>query len=321
MHQLLTAGTVLASYTDMPRMLEFASAALRRIPGVSRSAFVNRHNPHGLDAAVHPLYTVTAETVNRTYGHVELEVQDESMFQPYAAAVHNITGLVAMRLESAAHEREIESQIQNKTRELQKSLHAREILLKEIHHRVKNNLNVVESLLKLQFGSVADETVQKGLQDSIKRIHAMSLVHKLLYQSETMDGIDFRSFVIQIVTEIKGSLGSDRHIRILSDISDIPVSIEIAVPVSLIVNELVTNAIKYAFPDRQQGTVHIAASRTSEKARQIIVEDDGVGLPDDFSLQTVSSLGMQLVSALTEQLGGTLDVHSPPGTRFVLTLP
>lgn len=321
MHQLLTAGTVIASYTDMPRMLEFATAAIQRIPGVLHTSFMNEHHPHGIDAPTHPVYEVAVETVNHTYGRVELEVQDEALFQPFAAAVHNVAGLVAMRLESAAHEREMKQQIQEKTRELQSILDERETLLKEIHHRVKNNLNVVESLLKLQFGSIADETVQKGLQDSVKRIHSMSLVHMLLYQSKTMDGIDFRSFVTQIVTEMEESLRSDQRIRIISDISDIPVSIDMAVPVSLIVNELFTNAFKYAFPDGRQGTIRIAAVRSPEGPGQIIVEDDGIGLPDNFSLQTVQSLGMQLISALTEQIGGTLDVQSPPGTKFILTLP
>lgn len=321
MHQLLTAGTVLASYTDMPRMLEFAAAALERIPGVARCVVVTEPATPGFATSACPVYEVVAETVNASYGRVALEVQDESLFQPYAAAVHNIAGLVAMRLESSAHEQEMQDQIREKTRELQSSLEERETLLKEIHHRVKNNLNVVESLLNLQFGSIDNEAVQKGLSDSVKRVRSMSIVHKLLYQSKTLDGIGFGSFVAHVVDEAKMSLRSDSRMTILKNIADIPVSIDIAVPVALIVNELFTNAVKYAFPNDRTGTVRIIAEPATEGSGHIIVEDDGVGLPDGFSLETADTLGMQLVYALTGQIGGQLEVHGPPGTRFVLRLP
>ncbi len=329
MHQLLTAGTVIASYTDMERMLEFASAALSTIPGVA-GCFIHRGR-RGKEAQTtdNPVYEVAIETVSRQYGTVALEVADESRFQPYAAAVHNIAGLLAMRIENHGHEQSLRSEVRKKTaalkqtnEDLRSSLKERELLLRETHHRVKNNLMVVESLLKLQFGPMDNRSVQKALRESVERIRSMSLVHKLLYESKTLDRVNFRSFMTHIISELSATAAeTQRSVRIEPLIEDIAVDMDSAVPVSLIINELLTNALKYAFPDGRDGVVRIMAHTSPSGLIELIVEDNGIGLPDGFSVATSETLGMQLISGLTAQINGTLDLQSPPGTRCIVSFP
>lgn len=329
MHQLLTAGTVLASYTDMERMLEFAAAALSTIPGVNACSMYRREHGNGDQTSDCPVYEVAIETVNQQYGTVALEVENESVFQPYAAAVHNVAGLVAMRIENHEHERELQAEVQKKTADLEQmneslrtSLEERELLLREIHHRVKNNLMVVESLLQLQFGPVEDDAVQRALHESVERIRSMAIVHKLLYESKTLDGVNFRSFVTNIISELSATAAQTRsNIRIEPVIDDISVDIDAAIPVSLIINELLSNALKYAFPDGRTGIVRIIAREPEAGVNELIVEDDGVGLPEDFSIETADTLGMQLVSGLAAQIRGDLEIQGTGGTRCVLRFP
>jgi two-component sensor histidine kinase len=329
MHQLLTAGTVLASYTDMQRMLKFASAALSTIPGVSRCSMYRGERAGGSEPSDYPVYEVAVETVNQQYGTVALAVENEAVFQPYAAAVHNIAGLVAMRIENHEHERELQAEVQKKTADLEHmneslrtSLEERELLLREIHHRVKNNLMVVESLLKLQFGPIGHEGVQKALHESVERIRSMALVHKLLYESKTLDGVNFRSFVTNIIAELSATAAETRtSVGIEAVIDDISVDIDAAIPVSLIINELLTNALKYAFPDGRSGTVRIIARAPEAGVNELIVEDDGVGLPPDFSLETADTLGMQLISGLAAQIRGDLELQCTGGTRCTVRFP
>jgi two-component sensor histidine kinase/PAS domain-containing protein len=203
---------------------------------------------------------------------------------------------------------------------LTKTLEEKELLLREIHHRVKNNLNMAVSLLRLQFDGFDDESVRDAVAVATDRIQSMSLVHQFLYQSETQSSIDFRAFVERVVDELAGTYEVGGGVRILREIDDAPVDINIAVPVGLIVTELVTNALKYAFPTGG-GSIRIRTRNVPEHLIELSVRDDGVGLPAGFEPATSGTLGMQILYGLTDQIGGTVEVTSDKGTAVVVTFP
>lgn len=203
---------------------------------------------------------------------------------------------------------------------LTKTLGEKELLLREIHHRVKNNLSMAVSLLRLQFDGFDDESVRDAVAVAADRIQSMSLVHQFLYSSETQSSIDFQGFVERVVDELAGTYEVGSGVRILREIADIPVDIGVAVPVSLIVTELVTNALKYAFPSGE-GTIRIRTRSLPEHLIELSVRDDGVGLPPGFEPATSGTLGMQILYGLTDQIGGTVSVTSEKGTAVVVTFP
>ena len=205
--------------------------------------------------------------------------------------------------------------------DLRRSADDKELLLREIHHRVKNNLNMVISLLRLQFADNPDSGVQQSVAAAIERIRSMSLVHQFLYQSDTQSSIDFGGFVRQVVDQLSETYPVGRAVSFDVDIADIPVGITAAAPVSLIVNELVTNALKYAFPAGRTGTITVTTAPAGEDQIELVVGDDGVGLPPGFDVRSARSLGMQLIAGLTDQIQGEISVSGEIGTRFAIRFP
>lgn len=205
-------------------------------------------------------------------------------------------------------------------KELKRSLLEKEALLKEIHHRVKNNMQQVASLLSLQASTVADREIAGCLQASESRITAMALVHENLYQSESLASIHADIYVKTLCSEIRDSYAPGPGIRVETAIDDVALDTDTAIPCGLIINELVTNAFKHAFPGRDEGTVQVSL-RQIERGLCLRVEDDGTGLPADFSPGREGTLGLRLVSALSEQIEGTLTFTSDSGTRFSITFP
>lgn len=203
---------------------------------------------------------------------------------------------------------------------LAKTLAEKELLLREIHHRVKNNLNMAVSLLRLQFDGFSDEAVRDAVNVTTDRIESMSLVHQFLYQSDSQSSIDFRGFVERVIDGVSGTYEVGTGVRILREIADIPVEIHVAVPVSLILTELVTNALKYAFPSGE-GTIRISTRSLPENRVELSVQDDGVGLPAGFDPMTGGTLGMQIVHGLTNQIQGTVEMTGGKGTTVVVTFP
>ncbi len=195
----------------------------------------------------------------------------------------------------------------------------REVLLREIHHRVKNNLNSVVSLLRLQFDDFESPEVQNAVTASIDRIQSTAIVHEYLYKSSSLSSIDFPEFVARVVRELRETHNHSDLVQVLIDVDKLPVHIDAAVPVSLIITELITNSLKYAFPDGRPGTVRVSGFMPDPTTVELVVEDDGVGLPDNFDISTSESLGMQLVQALVAQIDGTMELtgtRGTTGTRF-----
>ncbi len=203
------------------------------------------------------------------------------------------------------------------TEALDRSLKEKEVLLSEIHHRVKNNLSIVSSLIELQKNS-HEKIGEQDLKEIQDRIKSIALVHEKLYQAETLADVDLAEYIDGLVDMITSSLGSEhKKIRINKELDSIQINNKKAVPVGLIVNELINNCYKYAFKNRNQGNIDVILRREDD-AIVLTVQDDGNGLPDDFEKKSLDSLGMTLINAFTKQVDGEMEVNSENGTSFTI---
>ncbi|MFP3975456.1 MAG: histidine kinase dimerization/phosphoacceptor domain -containing protein [Dehalococcoidia bacterium] len=201
------------------------------------------------------------------------------------------------------------------------SLEEKEMLLKEIHHRVKNNLQIISSLLRRQGRQMQDETLKQMLKESENRILSMSLIHEKLYHSENLAAINFRQFIRSVSHSLFRSYGA-ANVALNPDIEDVHLPIDTAIPCGLIVNELVSNALKYAFPEGQAGEVDIVLHSIGDGEVELVVRDNGVGIPEDIDIRNTDSLGMDLVTMLSEkQLHGKLELDRSQGTEFRIRFP
>jgi PAS domain S-box-containing protein len=197
------------------------------------------------------------------------------------------------------------------------SLKEKELLLKEIHHRVKNNMQIISSLLGLQSSHVKDKRDKGLFEVSQNRVRSMALVHEKLYQSESLSGIDFQEYITDLVDELFKSYYLEERVNITINAKNILVNIDDAIPCSLIIHELVSNALKHAFPDGRNGNITIDFYREGENS-VLRIGDNGIGLPAGLDYQSTESLGLQLVNALTQQLRGTISVNAAEGTAFTI---
>jgi PAS domain S-box-containing protein len=211
----------------------------------------------------------------------------------------------------------VEEQVSN-------ALHEKEVLLKEIHHRVKNNLQVISSLLRLQSSGINDPTVRELFGDSQRRVRAMALIHEQLYQSSNLAKINMRDYIASLVDYLRKSYPqtiSDFETHINAE--NIILEMDQAMPLGLLINELVSNSLKYAFPagiEQQKGQIWINAKH-EDGGLTLIVGDNGVGLPDDFDIKHTTSMGLQLVDSFVAQLHGQLTIQRKPGTVFTIFIP
>ena len=203
--------------------------------------------------------------------------------------------------------------------EIRATLREKEALLQEIHHRVKNNLQVVASLLALQARSVADDSTRKMFEESHNRIHSMALLHENLYRSSDLSRIAFAGYVQSLANHLFRYYEIDKHVLLKVDVDDIYLNLDAAIPCGLIINELVSNSLKHAFPAGRSGTVRIALHKRPGSQAELEVADDGVGFPGPIS--SAQSLGLRLVRMLADQLNGRIELHSPPGASVRLTFP
>lgn len=203
---------------------------------------------------------------------------------------------------------------------IKKSLEEKKILLAEIHHRVKNNLAVITGLLELQYHNMKGDEAKNALRDSQLRVNSMSLIHEKLYQNESLSDIDFENYISDLVEVIVSShKKSDKDVTINTDAVPMKLSIKQAIPCGLIINEIVTNSMKYAFPDdHSDPTIQILGKRTDGRAT-IEVSDNGVGLPEPFEELETDSLGTLLIKTLASQLDADLSVEVSEGTKYILS--
>jgi two-component sensor histidine kinase len=192
-------------------------------------------------------------------------------------------------------------------------LREKEWLLREVHHRVKNNLQIVMSLLSSQAAYLEDEKALLAIQESQNRIHAISLSHQKLYLSEKIALIDMASYIREVVEYLHDSLQMQDQVRFHFSVEPIELNGALAVPLGLIINEAVTNSLKYAFPAGRQGQVSVDLRHSDPLSCLLTIADDGIGLPPDFDLSRSRSLGMNLMKGLSKQLDGSLKIESTHG--------
>ena len=202
-------------------------------------------------------------------------------------------------------------------RQIQKSLQEKEVLLREIHHRVKNNMQIISSLLLLSSQNIEDKKFIEILGDSQNRIHSMALIHEKLYQSENLAQINIHEYINDLGSNLMSSYGRKGNAELEIDVDNIPLNINYAVPCGLIINELITNSLKYAFPEGRNGTIKIAFKSIGSNMFQLSISDDGIGIPKDLDIRETKSLGLHLVTSLAEnQLHGKLILNRDRGTEF-----
>ncbi|MBF0540751.1 MAG: PAS domain S-box protein [Nitrospirae bacterium] len=198
------------------------------------------------------------------------------------------------------------------------SLKEKELLLGEIHHRVKNNLFIVTSLLSLQRNIITDEKHIELFKESEDRIRSMALIHEKLYQSKDLATIDFNDYINNLINEIIHSYCINiEKIKVSIEVDKVYLGIDTAVPCGLLINELITNILKYAFPDNGEGKIHIGMHYISDGRIELIIRDSGIGIPEDIDIRNTKSLGWQLIVGIAEtQLRGEIELNRDNGTEF-----
>lgn len=230
--------------------------------------------------------------------------------------VMSLNGRTA-RVERLVAERTAE--LDRSNRELASAVKAKEMLLKELNHRVKNNLQVIASLLSLQARHSADQRYRELFEESHNRVFSIALAHEKLYRSRDLARLDFADYVRALVGHLQSFFGSAPAVSVNVDIRDGGLAVETAIPCGLVINELVTNAFKHAFPNGRVGEVCVEVRELAAQRWLLAVEDDGVGLPADVELGKTGSLGLELVSVLATQISAEVQVNRQRGTRFELT--
>ena len=198
----------------------------------------------------------------------------------------------------------------------------KEVLLKEIHHRVKNNLQVIISLINMQIRKMENVTAKDALLECQSRIQAIALIHEKLYQSIDYGNVTFSDYTKSLIHDIFRVLGtSQKNIKARIAIEDISISMDKAIPCALIMNELVTNSVKHAFVNDRKGTIHVEMKLHDSKTLQLRIKDDGVGIPYTFDLKKTKSMGLQLVNTLVGQLNAKIFIDQIDGTCFTIQFP
>ncbi len=205
---------------------------------------------------------------------------------------------------------------------IETSLREKEILLKEIHHRVKNNLQILSSLLNLQSNYMKDKHALEVFKESQNRIKSMALVHEKLYQSKDLFKIDFQGYVRDLTSNlVKSYRVKTSAVRLKLEVEDIFLSIDEAITLGLIINELVSNSLKYAFPEGKEGELCVSLKSLDNDSSELKVKDNGIGLPEGFNIKETGTLGIQLVDTLTEQLDGIINIENKNGAEFKIKFP
>ncbi len=201
-------------------------------------------------------------------------------------------------------------------KELQKALDDKDVLLKEIHHRVKNNLMMISSLLNIQSRYIKDQDTKEILEESRNRAKSMALIHQKLYQTGDMKNIEFSEYLRNLAIEIMHSYNSKSHIKLNLDLEPNLIDVDRAIPLGLIATELIINSFKHAFP-QGSGKISVKFYKRDEYF-YLIIADDGIGFPADLDFRTQGNMGMNLINSLTKQIEGSIDMECDGGTKFTI---
>ncbi len=235
----------------------------------------------------------------------------ETFFNPIYSDNNEIKEVTCMSYE-ITDKKETEERMRETIRE-------KEVLLQEVHHRVKNNLQVISSILNLQSSYVKDENSLKILRESQNRIKSMSFIHESLYHTGNFSNIEFSAYIYSLATNLIHSYSLESaHINLKTDFEKTSLSLDQAIPSGLIVNEILSNALKYAFKAGEEGEIY-SSIKVIDGRVELIISDNGIGLPADFDYENSDSLGLQLIYTLIDQLNATIDVDTESGTKYFIT--
>ncbi len=236
-----------------------------------------------------------------------------------AAAIRDITARIIIENEIRELNRTLEKRVKDRTEELERSLNEKVTMLQEIHHRVKNNLQTVSSLLRIQSDKIPGSPAVEYLRASERRIRSMALIHMQLYKTKDFSRINIKNYTHDLCRQLLLSFGiSDDRIKLNIDIEDIFFAIDTALPCGLIINELFTNSLKHAFPENRRGNISIRIRENTDGSYQLLYNDDGIGAPEDFISGDPSKLGILLIHTLNDQLEGEIEIDVDRGTEFRL---
>jgi PAS domain S-box-containing protein len=210
----------------------------------------------------------------------------------------------------------------NADKKIKASLREKEVLLQEVHHRVKNNMQIISSLLNLQSKNVKEERILETFKSTQNRVRSMALIHEKIYRSKDFARIDFAEYVQSLTSHLYHSFGiSDEAIKLKTNIKNVLLDINTAIPCGLIINELISNSFKHAFPDGKKGEIHISMHPLNENKIELTISDNGVGVPEDVDYRNTESLGLHLVTILAEgQLHGAIRLDRKQGTKFQIRM-
>jgi two-component sensor histidine kinase len=214
----------------------------------------------------------------------------------------------------------LENTVMRRTTQLQQVINQRELLLKEIHHRVKNNLQVISALLEMQAARTTDENVKAAIKEGQNRVLSIAFIHQNLYQHDDLKGVEINSFLRELTSHIRQVFERPGcPVEVVNEVPKFYLDIDSAIPLGLLINELLTNAYKYAFAGKNSGMIRIKIEDLGEGSYSFCFIDDGVGLPNDFDFTRSNTLGMKLIRQLSRQLAGNIYYKYDGGCKFELT--
>ncbi len=210
----------------------------------------------------------------------------------------------------------LEAEVRERTLEISRQNQEKTVMLKEIHHRVKNNLQVISSLLNLQADGITDKRVLSLFEDCRNRVNSMALIHEKMYQSNNLVNIDISNYIDELIRSLIDTYDSNKSIRLHTDIENHPLRIDTIVPLGLILNEIISNALKYAFEEKKEGDLTVTLHKISENHFVLEVSDNGKGIPSSINFDHAETLGMQLIQMLSGQINGTVSMLNENGTKY-----
>jgi two-component sensor histidine kinase/AmiR/NasT family two-component response regulator len=248
----------------------------------------------------------------KTVRSERLNARDGRWFYEVSTPINHADGFVSKQsmIQDITERKEAEEKLLG-------SLKEKEVMLSEIHHRVKNNLQIIASLLRLQSASIADPKALNSFKVSQDRVNSMALIHEKLYRSKSLSKIDFEDYLNKLAIHLFQVYGvSKERVQLHISAKDIWLGIDTAIPCGLIINELISNSLKHAFPGNRSGNIDIALSMNGGNTYSLVIKDDGMGLPPGLDYNHTESLGLQLVNTLTKQLAGNIEVERQGGTEI-----
>ena len=315
----------LESYPDVP-VIMFTDSGSEEIAVEGMKAglsdYVLKSHPTRLPISVQESLEKAQLRRAQKEAEAALKRAKETLERTVQERTAELNALTAELRADIAHRQQIEQELRDSQARLQATIQEKEVLLAEVYHRIKNNLQIISSLLDLQADMVEDPQVRALFEDSQQRIQAVALLHESLSQGSNVARIPAAQYIHRLSTQVFQAYTPPGD-RITLNIEVDPIWIEVrnAVPCGLLVNELLSNSLKYAFPGNQGGEITITLRATPEGHMVLVIHDTGVGFPAHIDFRYTGSLGLQLVCLLTEQLGGTIELDRASGTRWTLRFP